>query len=148
MISGSHASAMPSASRSGPVRHGSVWPAGSSVTVLTLLDGSGSAVVDEIVAVLDQGPGPCKMTSTVTVADPPLAMSPSAQVTVVVPVQLPVGATAERTNESTASGSVTCTLCAGFGPALVMVSVYSTGSPACPCVTLIVFAIRRSALLF
>src|SRR5438034_526806 len=125
MTSGSHASEMPSPSRSGPVRHGSVWPAGSSATALTLLDGSGAAVVDEIVAVLDHGPAPCRMTSTVTVAYPPLAMSPSAQLTVVIPVQLPVGATAERTNESTASGSVTCTSCAVSGPILVMVSVYS-----------------------
>ena len=80
------------------------------------------------------------------VVDAPRARSPSKQVTVAsAVVHEPDGETADSENESIANGSVTWTFRAVLGPMFLTVSVYSTGSPVRPSVTVVLLVISRSA---
>ena len=83
----------------------------------------GSGWFPVTVAVLVIVPAELGRTTMVTVAEAPLARSPRAQVTVVVPEQLPWLAVDDRALRPDGSVSVTVTPVAGFGPLLVTVSV-------------------------
>src|SRR5438874_2235734 len=91
--------------------------------VAELLAEFGSGSVAPTVAVLDRVPGWTGVTLMVTVADPPLATDPSAQLTLVVPEHDPWLAVAEVKITGLGRGSVTTTLVAPEPPALATVRV-------------------------
>jgi hypothetical protein len=87
------------------------------VAVAELLPGTGSAVEDDTVAVLLNGPADA-VTTIVTVALAPLASEPRAHVTVAVPEHDPTDADDDTNVTPAGSGSLTATAAAAFGPAL------------------------------
>ena len=90
----------------------------------------GSGWLPETDAVFVIVPAAVGRMTIVTVAEAPLARSPSAHVTVVVPEQLPWLAVDDLALSPEGSVSVTVTPVAGFGPLLVTVSVYVRSRPA------------------
>src|SRR6185295_5688353 len=94
------------------------------VDVLELLPAFGSGLVVDTTAVFTTGPG---VDGSVTVsaidAEPALAIVPSEQVTVVVPLQLPCVGVAETNVVPAGIASDTLTFAAAVGPPLLTVIV-------------------------
>jgi hypothetical protein len=91
----------------------------AKAAVDALLAGFGSTSADATLAVFDTGPAVLDvLTTKVTVALAPLAREPMAQVTVVVPLQLPWDGVAETKVVPAGITSVTTTAVAAPGPAL------------------------------
>lgn len=88
--------------------------------VLELLAAFPSGLVVETTAVLATGPGAeGSVTASAIEAEPALAIEPSEQVTVVVPLQLPCVGMAETKVVPAGIASVTVTFAAAVGPAFV-----------------------------
>ena len=88
-----------------------------SCALAALFAALGSNVDDAAVAALVTAPGLSPRTLIVTLADAPEATSPSAQATVVVPLQEPALGVAETSASVAGSASVTVAACAGHAGA-------------------------------
>src|ERR1017187_2446489 len=88
------------------------------LVVEVLFPVTGSGVVETTVAVLESGPDEFGLATTITtVAEPPLAMVPREQLTVLVPEQDPCDGVAETNVEPAGKTSFTVTPAAELGPA-------------------------------
>lgn len=87
------------------------------------LSETGSVVVEATIAVLDSEPTTVGVTTIVIVAPAPLARSPIAQVTIVVPLHEPTDELAETNDTPAGNGSETVTPEAASGPLFVTASV-------------------------
>lgn len=86
------------------------------------------------------------MVTTATLSGAEAAKVPMLQVTVVVPVQVPLVEVAETSVTPVGNGSVTTTLLATDGPLFLAVIVYVTSSPARTVPALAVLVMLKSLL--
>jgi hypothetical protein len=88
------------------------------VAVEELFPVTGSGVVETTVAMLESGPDEIGLVTTITTAaEPPLAMEPREQLTVLVPEQDPCEGVAETNVVPAGKTSLTVTPAAELGPA-------------------------------